>query len=199
MNWLFAGKSHGGIYPCINCWRPYNERFDDTRALLTIGDLRSESASYKTFVSGKTETFRRSHMRTYRNCIRDPLLEGDNSTLVIDVCTPNPLHMKLRSVNKVYGEFVKREPTIAAEYIRRIGVTTEAYHQEFEGRPCSKIVRSFSVLRDVIRKSCEDAVQDVVIDVAVQSAHAEASSFRFMLGSRHHGATRGRTFRRTCE
>ena len=82
--------------------------------------------------------------------MRAPLVPYDDDDVVLQTLTPNPLHMKLRSVNKLAHELEKAQLHIATEFFNRIGVTKGRYHGEFEGTPCSLICRRHEVLRNVI-------------------------------------------------
>lgn len=44
MNWLFSGKTHGGVFSCNVCWRRSSHTFDDQQKLLTFGENAAEAA-----------------------------------------------------------------------------------------------------------------------------------------------------------
>ncbi len=54
----------------------------------------------------------------------------------------------------------KASPEVAREFLDRINVLKERYHDEFEGRHCSLIVKSSSVLRSVIKEASEQIVAE---------------------------------------
>ena len=68
--------------------------------------------------------------------------------------------MKLRTVNKLVSEMEKTSPEVTREFLDRIKVLKERYHDEFEGRHCSLIVKSSSVLRSVIKEASEQIVAE---------------------------------------
>jgi len=153
MNWIFSGKSHGGSFPCIGClWRP-TDRFGQSHTLCTVSETAADARSFQKLVLGKPESFVKANFRTFHNCVRKPLLRIDN-TLVLEVLTPNPLHIKLRTTNKLVFELEKAEPNLAGKFLKRLSVDKERYHGEFEGRACSKIVRGHDTLRMCVREHC---------------------------------------------
>ena len=59
--------------------------------------------------------------------------------------------MKLRVVNKLMGEMEKAYPKASA-FVNRIDIRKEPYHDEYEGRLCSTIVRNDNLLGNVLEE-----------------------------------------------
>lgn len=132
MNWMFSGKTHGGVFSCIACLRPSNTSFDDQFKLRTFGETAADAASYSTFVDGRSDNLKKTSYKKFNNCVRPSLLSVDGDDIILEKLPPNPLHMKLRSVNKVIHELEKAHPEVAASFFKQIGVKKERYHDEFE-------------------------------------------------------------------
>ena len=76
------------------------------------------ACQYQLHVVAKTQTFSANNRMTFFNCVRS-LLSAVMTTpqsLTIDIMPPNPLHMKLRNVNKLGAEMAKVSPHIAAGF-----------------------------------------------------------------------------------
>ncbi len=160
MNWIFCGKTHGGSFPCPACNRPSSDGFNCTEKLRTFRDHERDANQYQELVRGKSDTFARRHFKTFHNCVRPPLLQNIPDVKVLEKLTPNPLHMKLRSVNKIVSDMNRHSPDITIEFLTRINVEKERYHGEFEGRACSKICREHDTLRTVVKESCMTSIQE---------------------------------------
>ncbi len=160
MNWIFCGKTHGGSFPCPACNRPASDGFNSTEKLRTFGDIERDANKYQELVQGKSDSFARRHFKTFNNCVRRPLLQNISDVEILAKLTPNPLHMKLRSVNKLVSEMNRNSPEITNEFLMRIKVEKERYHGEFEGRACSKICREHETLRKVVKTSCVTSIQE---------------------------------------
>ena len=76
--------------------------------------------------------------------------------LLLKKLTPSPLHLKLRTTNKLFYKLEIAYPSTYAWLISQLKVEKEKYHGEFQGRPCSIICAWHQVLRAVI---AEEAVQ----------------------------------------
>ena len=152
MNWIVSGKTHGGTFPCVGCLRHHKEAFSDDHQLRTFGETAADARRYAEHVQGKSANYQTSVYSKFNNCVRPTLIDTDSDGIVLETLTPNPLHMKLRIVNKLHTDFEKSYPDVAIEFIKRLRLTKERYHDEFEGRPCSKIARSHAVLRSVLQQ-----------------------------------------------
>jgi len=152
MNWCFSGKTHGGSYPCVACLRPNSDGFNDAYKLRTFGDNAADTKRYLAYVDGKSGAYERRAYSKFNNCVRPALLDCDPDEIILETLTPNPLHGKLRTINKLMNDLDKAYPEVATAFISRIGLSKEQYHDEFEGRACSTIARKHNVLRDVIKE-----------------------------------------------
>ena len=110
-------------------------------------------------VDQKSNSFAKTNMKVFRNCIRLPIVHSPPRAIVLNVITPNPLHMKLRVTNTLVGHMDVAVHDVSEQYLTEIGVIKERYHGEFEGRPCSKIARGYKVLRSIISAACEQQVE----------------------------------------
>jgi len=132
------------------CLKPSSTAFDDQQKLRTFGENAGDAARYMHFVNGKSASFKKRAYQKFNNCVRPPLVTFEDDDIFLEMLTPNPLHMKLRTVNKVEAELEKAHPGIAKQFIERIGLKKERYHDEFEGRACSTICGRHEVVREIV-------------------------------------------------
>ncbi len=155
MNWLVSGQTHGGAHPCVTCeWRQ-GDAFCDSHKRRTFGGNSDYAKNFVEHTRGKSDSYTKTARKSFMNVSRQPMLDCAPQLEIGEKLTPEPLHIKLRCTNKLVKHLNDTAPGIAKTYIGRLGLQTEAYHGEYEGRPCSKIVAGHSVLAELVKSDCE--------------------------------------------
>ena len=62
MNWIFAGKSHGGRSACIACLRQHTDKFNSALPLRTVAETESDVQKYLKLIDGRLASFARTHL-----------------------------------------------------------------------------------------------------------------------------------------
>ncbi len=159
MNWIMSGLSMGGTHSCVSCvWRASDE-FNDSLQRRTFGANSGYAADYISATTAASEACRKREVQRHYNVVRKPLLKCDSEVEIGDSLPPEPLHMKLRTINKLvkHLELVDQDTTTA--YIKLLGLREERYHGEFEGRSCSKIAAGHAKLGLLVRAQCEEVIR----------------------------------------
>ena len=87
----FTGmQAHGAKYPCGWCFG--TAPFTTKAALRTLGDLRRYAAAFNSEDGGRGNL---KKAMDYFNCIYEPLLDGPDESLIIDLCPVDELHLML--------------------------------------------------------------------------------------------------------
>ena len=90
-NDYFTGmQSHGAKYPCGWCFG--TAPFTIKAALRTLGDLKRYAAAFNSEDGGRGNL---KKAMNYFNCIHEPLLDGPDESLIIDLCPVDELHLML--------------------------------------------------------------------------------------------------------
>ena len=83
-------QSHSAKYPCAWCFG--TAPFLDKAELRTLGHLRRLAKEFNSEDGGSGD---KKYAKEFFNVINDPLLDGDDDTLILDVCILDELHLLL--------------------------------------------------------------------------------------------------------
>ena len=90
MHYSLGMQSHSAKYPCGWCFgtAPFLEKAD----LRTLGDLRRLAAQFNSEQGGSGD---KKNAKKFFNVIHEPLLDGADDELILDVCILDELHLLL--------------------------------------------------------------------------------------------------------
>ena len=94
---ICVGKqSHASKFPCT--WCGASAPYDTEAPLYTLGQLRQNVRDFR----DAGMPLRRAQQ--FQNCVDMPLLEGPDTTLVLDLIPPPELHLMLGVVNRIFDK-----------------------------------------------------------------------------------------------
>ena len=147
-NIMIGLSSHSSKCPCCFC----NQRTDDENWLFkagtkhTLGSIRAKSEAWRRNGGKKQD------IQIYDNTINHPLIDGDDSVSVLDVCNVPELHLYTELVNLLWNKLASLwgeenwEPFPRAHSLIQVKI----HGGEFEGNQCRQLLRLTDVLRDVL-------------------------------------------------
>ncbi len=147
-----SGKSHGGKHSCLYClWTVSQGLGAPSLQLRTVVDDLNDFKRWQSFCNSKGLTAQKSKdcVKSFNNCVRQPLIRNlypSNNALIIDMSRPAPLHSKLRNGNTLLSDLSRAAPSVHVRYLAACGVVPEKYHNELEGGPISRVLRSVEKL-----------------------------------------------------
>ncbi len=154
MNWFFAGMTQGGTYSCVCCYWRSSDGFNNSLEARTFGGNAEHVAAYSTETMGQSRAFCDRMRQKHKNVVRPALVQHPPHVAVGDKLSPEPLHMKLRTMNKLVTHLKVAAPVVAKRYLARLSVRTEGYHGEYEGRQCSKLAGGYEILESLVMEEC---------------------------------------------
>ncbi len=161
MNWICAGKSHGGRYACPWCpWRA-TDGLGVEPSLRTIAEDVADYEHFQDHTKYMTEKKALTCAKLFNNCVRPTLLHGlcqeENPT--IDFLRPGPLHLQLRNGNKLVNDLRTVAPSVHRQWLASAGVVEEQYHGELEGRPLLRLLSRVDSLRAIIIQDTDESTR----------------------------------------
>ena len=175
-------------YPCYICKQPklsfQEEIFGDSQKypLRTLGDVRKHAKAYQAKceaneAAGKAKP---SAMDWY-SCSSQPLLDGDDSELLIDLMAPMELHLMLGIVNDLYAAIAAKNQTLAEEWSKTVGKISLRYGGQWNGNQCNVLLSEAKTneLTQLLIPLGEKAIAEggLLVDALVKFRAVKHSSF----------------------
>lgn len=146
-NICIGKQSHASKFPCT--WCGATAPFEKEASLYTLGEIR-----------GFVKDFRNAGMpmrraQQFQNCVNMPLIQGSDSTLVLDLIPPPELHLMLGIVNRIFDSLNQQwGEGKAYEWGMNNGIIRVAYRGgNMEGNQCRKLLLKLNLLEKVLPKS----------------------------------------------
>ncbi len=160
-NALLGLQCASSSHPCP--WCPLHRReFASLDAcsvpLRTLGTIRQNVIEYQQEVERCGAA--RTSAANFENCVRMPLLNLPDATVVLEALPPMQLHLLLGVVNRLYKALdyqLQGQPGFgirAEDYARALGIGASPYHGgQFTGNDCHKLLENADVLEQMFQ-SC---------------------------------------------
>ena len=150
-NILCGIQSHASKHPCCFC-DVNSDNLLQSGALRTFGSLRYYSEQFKSSTSKQAKLF--------FNCTKEPLIQEENETRVIDIIPPPELHLLIGVVNHLFGGLKTAWP-FAENWPVSIYVKTVAYHggESFNGPACHRLLNNIDKLEEIAQSNNAFQVQ----------------------------------------
>ena len=145
INHCLGLQNHASCHPCPYC--------DGTKGVWeggrtrTVQSIQSNCHAYCA-AEGKFKVAKNF------NCVREPLLSGsevhslNGETLVLLLCPPTILHIKLGIVNSIVDAMLTLDPKLEDWFKKRFNLHRTDYHgKQYVGNDCNKILENLDVLR----------------------------------------------------
>ena len=191
-NCLFGLGPASSTYPCPYCDTPSSQFInpnDPTHSggtLRTLGDIRKEAALYQE-AAAKSKSDKKLSSAGYKSCENQPLTSRlPDSTVVLDIYPPPPLHTKLGIVNGLFDTLngilvAKKKYEFRAEkWSDSLNCTRSQYHGGlFIGNYCDKLLSNLDKLESMLSQA--GALTDCLPVVAAFKAFAKAHKACFQM------------------
>ena len=148
----------------------------------TIGEVKQLAGK---FIRSRKLYNQNASAKDFKNCVSHPMIQGNDSDLLIQKIPPPELHLLLRVVNKIFKELQAAVPSVASAWLDKIGIVQPQLHGgEFTGNMCRRLLKHVACLQDIGRRSSQhvlinrfatalSAFNDVVTHCFGQDLHPE--------------------------
>lgn len=138
INVIVGIMAHSSSYPCPYCEIAKKDLAVQAGIPRTIGRIKEHSDK-------RAESIKRSD---HASCIHAPLVSGDDADMILEICPPPPLHIKLGIVNAVFKAVEKRNPDWADLWAHKAQVRHLQRAYGFTGGACKDLIRAANILQD---------------------------------------------------
>jgi hypothetical protein len=154
-NILCGIQAHASKHPC--CWCDVDsDNLSSCGQSRSIGKLRE---NYKAFEAGGSKL---NTAKQYDNSIHPPLIDGEDTTLVLDVIPPMELHLLLGIVNHLFKNLLQCWAG-ATEWTSKLNIQMQPFHGgQFAGNDCHKLLQNVDLLQKLVEQSCAFQAQGFV-------------------------------------
>lgn len=148
-NILCGLQSHSCTYPCVYCECPKSEFSDPMKfksyRMRTIGEIKQLADQ---FVRSRKLYNVNASAKDFKNCVCHPMIQGNDSDILIQKIPLPELHLLLRIVNKIFKELQATAPKESEEWLAKIGIVQPKLHGgEFTGNMCRRLLKHVPCLQ----------------------------------------------------
>lgn len=147
---ILAGiMSHSSMYPCTWCDAAQHQ-LGEAAVLRTIGSIIDNYNKWKDAGAVK------DNAKHFMNCIHEPLLKGDQDTLILDIIPPPELHLLIGVVNTLFERMQKDFNDTALKWAASCNVARQVIHggSGFNGNASKKLLDKVDDLRSICEMDC---------------------------------------------
>lgn len=144
-------------HPCPWC-ETSRDNFSNpgrTNVLRSIGGIRLQAIDYQR--TTQELGGRRVSAAAFKNCVRAPLLDLPDSTIVLHAIPPMGLHLLLGVTGRLFEELDTRlhglpgRETIADDWLKQLGLQKPARHgASFTGNQCERLLNGVDILEAML-------------------------------------------------
>ena len=143
INIISGLSSCAAKHPCPYCAVDISQFFHGNDDKRTIGNIKHSASAYKQAGSNKKDA------QLYNNCINDPIIPGDDTELILDICSPPQLHIMQGIVKHIYDKIYKEWSGVRA-WLEFLGIKQKDYHNgAFVGNDCMTMFRNLDKLQQM--------------------------------------------------
>ena len=143
LNIISGIQSSSCKQPCPYCDCSNLQLLDSIAEDRTLGSIRCSASAFESAGSVKKNAM------FYASCITQPLLTGEDSERILDICAPPELHLMQGIVKHIYDKMFKDWPGVSI-WLDRINIKQKNYHHgAFVGNDCLKMLRNFDTLQQI--------------------------------------------------
>ena len=154
-NILCGIQSHSSKHPC--CW--CNIDSDNLSECGVSRSFGSIQESYRAFVSAGSK-FKMA--KDFDNTIHPPLINMEDSRLILDIIPPMELHLLLGIVNHLFKNLSELWPG-AKQWPALLHIQLQPYHGgQFAGNECHKHLQNVDILQRLAEKACAYEAQGFI-------------------------------------
>ena len=113
---------------------------NDSAEIRTIGSIKYSQLAFKRAGSIKTDA------KLYKNCINLPIIPGDDTERILDICAPPELHLMQGILKHIFDSIYKEWDNVTS-WLSHINVNQKNYHHgTFVGNDCLKMLKNIDIL-----------------------------------------------------